>query len=130
MQCPAIKKFKNSAHDTLSFRYMKSTAEVTANFLQPGGHAILLCTAQQLVVWQRRYSAHKLTQDDSFSLSFASTSRGKFTVSAAFFTFENDPSHHRNNVPSCREVLHSCDSGGVCAACERMDSFFPLMRMW
>lgn len=78
-----LKKSKNSAFDKLSLKDMKKTLEIIADFLRPGEHGILFCTAQHSGVLHSVFSAHRFTQSDSLFSSSASISRDMFMVSAA-----------------------------------------------
>lgn len=92
-----LKKSKNSAHDSLSVRDLKSTFELAADLPRPGEHRTLFCTAQRFFVWHSLYCAHKYTQNDGSSSSCTSTSRKQSMVSPALSKFVDGTSRHCNS---------------------------------
>lgn len=65
-----LEKSMNSAHDSLSFKDTKNTAELIAELLRPGGYATVVCTAQRCSVWRTPFRMHNSMQDSgSFSPS-------------------------------------------------------------
>lgn len=91
-----LRKSKNFAHDTLSFRDRKDTVKFMGQLLRPCGHAIFSCTAWQLSLWLTSFFAHKSTRNDGSSSSPASRSRNTLMVSAAPLAFADYTLLHRD----------------------------------
>lgn len=92
-----LRKAKNSAHDNLSVKDMRTTLELDAELLRPNGHEIIFCTAQQFAVWHTLFRVPKSTHDDGSSSSSATPSRDLFMVIAAPLTFVDEPFRKHNN---------------------------------
>lgn len=71
-----LRKARNSADDNRSLRDTKNIAELISDFLRPGGHGTLFCTAQQLSDFHTFSCAPKSTQNDGLSSFSASNIRG------------------------------------------------------
>lgn len=70
-----VRKCKNSAHDSPSFRDVKNTVDLITDLLWAGGLVILSCAAHQFAVCHSSFCAHESMQDDGSFSSSASTSR-------------------------------------------------------
>lgn len=88
---------KHSAFEEIVVSDMKEKLERVTDVLHQGGHADLLCTAQQFVVRRGLFAAAPPTQHEGSSFSLSPVSKGVFMVSAAHFTFVGHLPNHRSS---------------------------------
>ena len=58
----------DAEYDSLSRAEMKQVVDLVATLLRPGGHALLFCTVQQFVQWQRYFGDHKTSGSSTFNV--------------------------------------------------------------
>lgn len=94
------KDAKHSAYEEVSVSDSKKTVELVRDLPRPGGHAVVLCNAQQFAIWHRFFAAVPSAQHNGSSYSSSSGSKEVFMVSAALLTVVDLPSSHRRNLPN------------------------------
>lgn len=77
---------QNSSHDVLTAEDMSMVVEQVDQLLRPGGHAVVFCTVQQFVVWQKLFDQYKRMDDKSSNV---------FSVDKAPMNFVNSPNNHK-----------------------------------
>lgn len=79
-----------ASHDRLPEKNMPTVVQVIAELLQPGGHIVLFCTAQQWSKWVHLFTEYDPRTSDAPRLFF------HFDKVPMIFTVH--PSHNKNNL--------------------------------